>query len=195
MALIDKDDINVELNKDDDNIDRDALLDALCDAVQSIFEDLSNRVLTSATFTEYHSCDRYCNKLFLKNYPIASITTIHDDPDWDYASGSLISSDDYTFNSLSGTVHYNGYFYQGSNSVKVVYIAGYSVTTLPKSIKETMIRQVSHWFEQAKNSSWAISSQTDPTGGSSIQAFTQLKDNLLPDFVLIASKYARKVGV
>src|SRR5574341_1253792 len=54
-----------------------------------------NRKLEQATVTEYHSTKDGQTTLLLKQPPIASITSIHDDPDRVYAAASLLAAADY----------------------------------------------------------------------------------------------------
>ena len=187
MALLTIADIKEELGISD--TDSDTLLTSLLNAVVALFEKKIDRTLESATYTEYHSSKANQNKVFLKNYPVTSITSIHDDPDWDYGSGDLLDSDDYNYDDDSGIVYYDGYFYEGFNNIKVVYEAGYTSATIPKDIKQCLIRQMAHWFKDAKGAEWAKSSVSQPGGGTI--AKKELKDNLLPDFVVLAEQYRR----
>ena len=177
MALLTVNDLKVEGNINVTT--QDDLLLALSEAVQSLFGELTNRVMESATFTEYHGMRSRSDKIFLKNIPVISITSIHDDPDWDYGSSDLLSSDDYTFNADSGIVFYDGIFFTGNENVKVVYVAGYTVNTLPDAWKQIWIRQVMHWWSEAKNKSHGQTSVNVP-GGSTPPMHYLSDPNLFP---------------
>lgn len=77
--------------------------------------------------------------LLLPVLPVVSITTIHDDTDWDYGSGDLIASSDYVLDGVNGQVwlrtdasdQFTPYV---DRAVKVVYVAGYQ--TVPDPIKQ-----------------------------------------------------------
>jgi len=185
MSLLTVAEVKIELGIEDD--DSNTLLTSLIEAVEGIFGDESGSVLESATYTEYHTTGKNQSKIFLKNIPITNISSIHDDPDWDYESADLISASDYTYDSTSGIVYYDGWFFEGFNNVKIIYTAGYSASTLPKSIKQVLIRQVSHWYKDAKGAEWAKSSISQPGGGTIFKK--ELENNLLPDFIHIAEKY------
>jgi len=167
--------------------DSDTLLSTLIDAVISIFEDEIDRKLESAGYIEYYSSEGNESCIFLKNRPVTEITSIYDDPDWDFDVSDLLSSDDYTYNADNGIVYYNGQFFKGFNSIKVKYTAGYTQTTLPKSIKQCLIRQMAVWYKDAKGAEWAKSVVSQPGGGTITKK--ELKNNLLPDFISLTEKY------
>ena len=183
MALLTVGDLKTEFNKSDAS--HDDLLLALAESVQSLFGELTNRVIESAIFTEYHSIGSRGDKIFLKNIPVISITSIYDDPDWDYTSNDLLSSSDYTYDADSGIVYYDGYLFVGHNNIKVTYVAGHTVNTLPESWKQIWIRQAMHWFNEAKNKSHGQTSINIP-GGSTTKK--ELTDGLLPDFYALVEK-------
>ena len=188
MALITVANVKTEVTGfSDSDTTYDDLLAALVLAIPSLFDELTGRKIERDTFTEYHSTRRYVEELQLKNYPIVSITSIHDDPDRDYAAASLIAAADYTFDADSGVVFYDGNFFQGNNNIKIVYVAGYNSSTFPASWKEIWVRQCAHWFKDAKGAKWATSNISQPLGGSIVVKST-LKSNLLPDFMMLAEK-------
>jgi hypothetical protein len=183
MALLTIIDLKTEFNKSDDS--HDDLLLTLAESVQSLFGELTNRTIESATFTEFHGMHSRNNKIFLKNIPVISITSIHDDPDWDYGDSDLLSSDDYTFNADSGIVYYDGFFFVGNENVKVTYVAGYTVNTLPEAWKQIWIRQAMHWFSEAKNKTHGQTSVNVAEGSTSKK---ELTDGLLPEFNALVEK-------
>ena len=183
MGLLTISDLKTEFNKDDTS--HDTLLLSLAESVQSLFEELTNRVIESTTFTEYHGMRSRSDKVFLKNIPVISITSIHDDPDWDYDSDTLISSDDYTYSADEGIVYYDGLFFHAQNNVKVIYVAGYTVNTFPNAWKQIWIRQAMHWFSEAKNKTHGQTSVNVSEGSTSKK---ELKDGLLPEFAMLVEK-------
>jgi len=169
--------------------DEDALLQILLDAALSIWDELTGRKWLSTALTEYYDVEKYSKAVFLDNYPVTVMTSVFDDPDWVYGNDTLLATADYKVNMDRGVIHYNGYFSGGAQSVKVVYTAGYTSTTVPKWLKEMICRQVANWHQQAKNKRWAVSSVSSKEGTS---LNFQLKENLLPDFVLLAERNDRK---
>jgi len=180
--FIDKDDIKTELNTTDTTFN--TLLDLLAAAIESMWDELTCRTWYTTTHTEYHRAPERTNKIFLKNYPVTSVAYLYDDPDWEYGAASLISSSDYHTNADNGVVVYDGYFYEGDDNIKIVYTAGYTASNVPAWLKQLLVRQACHWFEQAKNKRWHVSSESHPGGGTI--SYSQLKDNLLPEFMMLA---------
>lgn len=188
MAFIDKDDLKVEMSITGSS--DDTLLEALATAVLSLWDELTNMTWAEAEHTEYKDSPKNSSSVILDNYPVTSEAsiTLYDDPDWEFGSDTLIAASEYACDLNRGIIYYDGVFNKGNQSIKVVYTAGYNDGNVPSWLKQNLVRQASFWFKQAKNQQWAVSSVTFP-GDSGVISFKQLKDNLLPDFVLLADKY------
>ena len=87
-------------------------------------------------------------------------------------------------------------FVPGINNIRVKYTAGYTVDTCPAWLKQTLIRQVSHWYMQASEKRWHVSSMSLGDGGTISYTQEGMKDeiNLLPDFKNMAGMH-RKINV
>ena len=74
--------------------------------------------------------------LFLKNYPIVTITTIY----WTYigVADQLIDSDEYKIYTSGGYVYRAGGWIAGHQNIKINYTAGYDFTTdgIPAELQE-----------------------------------------------------------
>lgn len=86
--------------------------------------------------------------------PVTSITSIHDDPQWDYDSSDLIDSGDYVLDGLNGNVWLRSdasdYFSPSApRAVKIVCVAGY--TTIPGDIKQAAGMLVRQMWDLRKN--------------------------------------------
>lgn len=117
--------------------DDDKLYDLLRDADAEVLERCG-RNFEQATVTEYH--DGECsNRILLDEYPVASVTSVHDDVDRVYGADALIDAADYVCRIKTGELIYeNGCFADGINNVKVVYVAGYA--TVPRDIKLACVK-------------------------------------------------------
>lgn len=181
MSLIDIDDVKAELGLEVATYD--TVLQLILDAIENLFEEMAMTKFGSTSITEYHSTPKYTRNIFLRVVPIISITSIHDDPDWEYGTVSLIAEADYTFDPDTGIVSYGADFFEGERNVKVVYTAGYTLETLPKRVKQIIIRQAATWYTQQKNKGWDVSSIGQPGGGTILRK--NLEDNLLPEFKML----------
>lgn len=188
-SFITKTNLKSEMSIDTLDTDYDSLLDALATAVENIFDELTGRILLEGERTEYYNSEAYGSKIFLKNRPVKSQSDIQvwDDPDWEWGSDSLIAAADIRVNLEVGIVYYDGSFFEGSQSIKVVYTAGYTVANIPASIKEIFVRQACHWYSDAKSKQWALISISHGTGAGSITK-RELRNSLLPDFDALVTR-------
>lgn len=132
----------------DDQTDDDTLLEKLITRMSADIESDCDRIFGDATYTEYHDGDG-TDTLLLKQYPINSITSVHDDVDRDYDTDTLIDSDDYVYDSETGILTLDGFgFSIGRQNVKVVYNAGY--TTIPTDLEQACINKVVIKYLQGK---------------------------------------------
>lgn len=75
----------------------------------------------------------------------------------------------------------------------VSYSHGYTSTTLPKDIKQLLIRQACHWYRQGKQKNWDYST-IDMQEGGSVSFSKTNKMNLLPDFIAFSERN-RKMNI
>lgn len=108
--------------------EHDAELTRLIPAVDAFIAQYCNRVLEQATVTEFHSTRSGQRDLRLRQYPVASITSIHDDPLRVYAAASLIPAANYVLTHASaGLVQLDGRtFGSGLNNVRIIYVGGFA---------------------------------------------------------------------
>jgi len=118
--------------------DHDAELLRLIPAVDAFITGYCNRTLEQATVTEYHSTRAGQTTLRLKVYPIASITSLHDDPDRQYGAATLLDPSDYVLDDEdAGIVKLDGIAFQdGLRNVKVVYLGGFAAGTPQRALLE-----------------------------------------------------------
>lgn len=114
--------VKIYLNITDTN--SDSILASLVASISKQIETECNRVFAKKDYTEYYDGDG-SDSLSLRQYPINSITSIHDDIGRDYGASSLVAAADYTFDAESGIVKSDHCFSAGKNNIKVVYNAGY----------------------------------------------------------------------
>ena len=114
--------------------DDDALLSTILDANDAYVKKYCRRSFESSTFTEYHDgCG--VETLRVNEWPIISITSIHDDTAHEWGSDTEIASTDILSysqkNKDAGIVELDGVnFANGRQNVKIVYVGGFSTTDL-----------------------------------------------------------------
>ena len=84
-------------------------------------------------------------------------------------------------------------FPKGYQNIRVKYTAGYSSSTCPDWLAQTLIRQVGHWYLQATEKRWHVSSMHMSSGGTiSYNKGGKYREiNLLPDFKNMAKMHRR----
>jgi len=118
----------------------DTLITNLISRISDMIEKKCGRVFSIATYTEYHDGDN-TDSVQLDQYPINSVTSIHDDTDRSYGVDSLISSDDYVYYSEEGKIQLDGLtFSKGLKNIKVIYNAGFDV--IPYDLEQACIKYI-----------------------------------------------------
>lgn len=145
--------------------DNDDFIDELISRVEALVEtDKCERHLGSSVFTQYYDGDG-TNKLLLDEYPIISVTSVHDDDDRVYGADTLIDADDIVSYEEDGVLLYdNGTFSVGNKNIKVVYQAG--IDPIPNDLKHALIQYVAAQFIIAKTEVNAFRSSGDGSGES-----------------------------
>ncbi len=176
-----------------DNKKDEVEIDRLIPAAQAMFERYCNRLFDEATYTEFYNGDS-TDKLFVKNGPIISVTSIHDDNDHAYGADTLIAVTDYgTINDIYIQLFGGSWFQTGVNNVKIIYIAGYGGAAgggsiaVPADLTQASIEQISWMFKRGKQHLYGISGKT--LEDSSFQLLEQ--GGLLPSVKTILDGYRR----
>jgi len=131
-------------------------------------------------YTEYYDGDG-SPYLFVKNFPINSISLVADDSDWSWGSDTTADLSDFRIVEKNHIV-YNSYFNEGLQNIKITYNAGYSV--IPFDIQEVMCEEVTRIYNRRKEVDIFIKTITDGSQHRYNKA-------LLPTTMLILSKYRR----
>lgn len=108
----------------------------------------TGRILAKQTFTEYYDGDG-SDILFLDNYPIVSITTVHQDSDRAFGSDTLIAATDYlTYADNRKLVGIGTRWFKDIQTIKVVYVAGYTIGSIPEDLVNAITMLVDFWFKE-----------------------------------------------
>lgn len=134
---------NVKAFKNIAGTEHDAELARLIPMADALIARYCGRTFEAASVTEYHSTRAAIPRLALARPPVTAITSIHDDPDRQYGSGTLLTpGTDYVLEDPeAGIVAFDQYTVLGGiNNLKVVYDGGYA--TIPADLEQAAIEIV-----------------------------------------------------
>lgn len=178
-----------------DNAQDEVELERLITVAQELIESYCGRKFDEATFTEYYNGDG-TDLLFVKNYPIISVTSLHDDSSGrTFGADTLIDPTGYAVIDSNRIQLFTSLFAEEVNNVKIVYVAGYSDATvgthvpIPQDLRQACIQQVGWMFKRGKGHNYGINSKSLDDG--TIQ-FIETGD-LLPSVKLTIRRYRRVV--
>ena len=135
----------------------DTMLAQLLDAADSFIEKYTGRSFAGGTFTETHPAGG--PMLFLRNFPVASVTSLKVDADRAFGSGTERDTTTYAIHADRGVVEsrtgpfltpYRKGWADWPESVKVVYTT--ATGSVPAAVKQAFSDLVGHWYRLAKTS-------------------------------------------
>ena len=133
----------------------DALLARLMDGADAFVAQHTGRDFEGGTFTEAHPAGRAV--LFLRNFPVTSVTSVNVDPARQFGSDTLRTADSYVLHADRGPIEsLTGPFLppragvrdDWPAAVQVVYAT--ATSAVPAAVKEAFGQLVGHWYRQAK---------------------------------------------
>lgn len=133
----------------------DTMLAQLQDAADSFIEKFTGRSFTGGTFTETHPAGG--PMLFLRNFPVASVTSLKVDADRAFGSGTERDTSTYAIHADRGVIEsllgpfltpYRKGWNDWPESVKVVYTT--ATGSVPAAVKQAFSDLVGHWYRLAK---------------------------------------------
>ena len=163
--------------------DHDARLTALVGRAEQAVKSFTRRELEApgADVTELHD-GADGDTVFLDEFPIISVTSVHDDTEGVFGAETLIAATDYAIVANEGFVRLRfTRFIEGVQNIQVKYIGGFASNSIPKDLEMATIYLVAHWFEERKN--LALEARALRDGGTSrhLHDFPpQVKEMLMP---------------
>lgn len=171
---------------------KDSQLEAILNRVTDEIEDfLGRQIVTRSTLTEYHSMAWDTDELFTREYPILTVTSIHEDialPRTYGSSALLVVDKDYqivkaaqprsVIRRINGGIGLPWQWLPGSRAIKIVYTAGYAVTAVPERIKAQALRYAALIWDEQKRGAYGISGQSDSLGNYTRFAAAQLTGDM-----------------
>lgn len=146
----------LEIKADDFNSELEDMINRMSAEV----ETHCDRHFNSQTYTEYLDGDG-SGSLILSQFPIISITSIYDDPDWkttNYPESCLIDSSDYMYYADEGIVEYDGdlCFARGKKNIRVIYVAGYA--SIPYDVQHAVFEWIATVWKKKSEKRFGVSS-------------------------------------
>lgn len=173
-------------------VQHDALFEILIDGVSAAFDGAVGRALAKTTYTAVYFDGNGKADLVLPNYPIISISSIEEDGD------ALAEGEDYDYQlyASSGILkRTTGAWLKGSKTIKLTYIAGYTVQggtlgtgeiALPADLKLACMIQVAREWKKAQGAEWGETSRSFNDGSRSF-----VEKGLLKEVEDVLARYRR----
>src|SRR4051812_29583245 len=125
----------------------DSLLSALMDAADAYVAGHCGRDFAGGTFTEYHPGGE--SFLFLRNYPVQSVTSVKADPAYGFGADTVVPTTAYVVHTDRGVIQsVTGRFARGPRAVQVVYAT--ATGAVPDDVKEAYALLIGHWYRHVK---------------------------------------------
>jgi len=145
--------------------DRVQMEDLINSATSYIEDTLLQTKLKARTFTEQVSGSGLGSMLVLKQYPVISVASLHDDIDRVFGDDTLIPTADYYVYEDEGIIELvASRFVSGVANVKVVFDGGYN--TVPYITEQACKLLVSSEWNSIRTQSWGIAARSDGHGDS-----------------------------
>jgi uncharacterized phiE125 gp8 family phage protein len=108
---------------------QDARVERLINTASQLIEDHTDRKLTYQAY-DVRRDGRRADRLVLPEWPVVAITSVWDDPGWDFQTQNIIDPTEYGIEEDCILVLKNGRKFQRANrNVRVTYTAGYRTLT------------------------------------------------------------------
>lgn len=143
FSLVPLSEIKRVLNKDSTITSDDTLYEQIGRQASNIIENALNRKIRRRTFTEYHK-GKGTGKLWIKNPPINSITSIYLDNGFprEWQSDDLLDTNDYEYHDDdTGLIIYDSMFDKPSNglaNIKITYVGGFEEFVIEEDYNDTI---------------------------------------------------------
>jgi len=163
----------------------DALIEIYIDAVCAQFNNYTKRLLKSRTLTEYYEGNGTPD-LYVRQYPITSITSIHIDNDRAYGAATLIDPTKYVLYD-DGKIHLDqNTFSAAAKANKIVYVAGH--TTIPNDLVMAVQDQIKWMLRKHQSNQEGIRVETQIGGSTTLTE----EGEILTSSLEILKRYKRK---
>ncbi|MCE9567735.1 MAG: phage head-tail connector protein [Planctomycetes bacterium] len=133
----------------------DALLNRLLDAADGFITEFTGRDFVGGTFTETHTAGR--SLVFLRNYPVTSVTSLKVDSSRQFGSDTARAADSFVVHANRGVIESvcgpflcprDGHRDDWPAALQVVYDT--ATSAVPAAVKQAFCELIGHWYRFAK---------------------------------------------
>jgi len=132
----------------------DGLLNRLLDAADGFIATFTGRAFVGGTFTETHAAGK--SLVFLRNYPVTSITSLKVDAARQFGSETVRGADTYVIHADRGVIESlcgpflsrAGLVSDWPEALQVVYAT--ATSAVPPAVKQAFCELIGHWYRFAK---------------------------------------------
>jgi len=125
-------------------------------------------ILGAADYTEYHSLDRGDSELYLGDWPISSVTSVHEDTTRAYgATALLVEGTDYIVSKpggklirIAGATSGKCSWALGFRAIKVLFKAGWAIADVPMRFKDACLHLTAILWREREQKTYGVSGQT-----------------------------------
>lgn len=136
------------------------LVEHLITAASKFANNFTSRKLARRTYAGETDDEVYdgtgSGVLYLRQFPIASITAIYEDADRAWGADTEIDSASYTFYPNRGKVVFDSILFIWPRSVKVGYVAGYTPVDTPEDLAQAIFIIVDYWYKRMSDHGWGV---------------------------------------
>ena len=94
--------------------------------------------------------------LYLRQFPVNSITAIYEDVDRSWGASTEIDSGSYTFYPNRGKIIFDGILFSWPRTIKVDYNAGYAPIDTPADLVQAILIIVDYWKKRTDDHGWGV---------------------------------------
>jgi hypothetical protein len=171
----------------------DAALTLWMEGLQGRFDDHLDRVLLRNERVEIH--DGGESFLYLKSFPVESVTTVHLDHDQEWNADSLLNATDYRLRADRGLLTFGSFgpimaWPEGFQNIRVAYVGGYLATgtspgegqtAIPDAIRRCFFLQAGfEWRNRTNLGKESVSAQGASVALAPAQLLPEVKSGLQP---------------
>ena len=107
----------------------DTVLGTIISAVSHRFENFMDRELLQRARVEEYNIPPRTQTVFLRQYPVTTITSVKTAGDWDFSTATAFDSDQYHVDEENGLLYLRFHPISGAKVMQVSYTAGFATTT------------------------------------------------------------------